>query len=219
MIKSFLSLAIFTSFFLISCSGSTSQFINEKYQNGEQPGSVSLLTIQESNFNGKFSYHTFGTLRANEVQLFEDFLTEFSIGAIDHSNGMLTQFDPSEFEKRSFETGNESFTSLTPTVGTTIYDDNQESRYIVIIDRYYFDQYEDIVASNSYAGHEQEVVPRLNFKTNYVIWDNEIGDAVAWGALEADRRIVLSRIEEIYDELLTESFNKMMAKSPFSAQI
>lgn len=219
MSKYHISSAIFTLFFLISCSGSTNQFIDENYSNGEKTGSISLLTIQKNEFEQEFTDHSFGTLRPNETQLFKDFINEFSKGGTDHANGMITQFDPSDFERREFETDVESFNSLTPSVGTTLNDVNQESRYVIIIDRYFFEQYEDAVGGNTYAGHEKEIIPRLKFNTNYVIWDNNVGDAIAWGAVEADRRIELSRIEEVYDEILTESFQKMLSKSPVTGSI
>lgn len=211
--------ATFISLFLISCSGSSSQFIIEDYANGDQSGSISVLAIQKSTFMNDFSDHSFGSLQGNETQLFEDFLNSFSTEVTKKAKGKLTLKNPIEFELREFKTDLKSFNALTPSEGKTLKDDDKESRYVIILDQYRFEQYEEIEGSNTYAGHEEKIVPRINFKTIYVIWDNNIGNAVAWGMVEADRRIVLSRIEEIYNELLTESFDKMIKRSPFSAQV
>lgn len=211
--------AIALTFFLISCSSSSSQFINENYVKGDQLGSVSVLTIQKSAFSKDFENHSFGTLQGNETQLFDDFLTSFSTGITEEGKGLLTLKNLIEFESREFATGLNTFYALTPAEGMILKDDGKESRYVIILDQYRFQQYEVIEGNNTYAGHEQKVVPRINFRTNYVIWDNNIGDAVAWGMVEADRRIVISRLEEIYIELLSESFQKMVRRSPFSAQV
>ncbi len=219
MTKLYYLSTIVLTFFFISCSGTSSQFINEDYANGDQLGSVTVLTIQQSAFSKDFSNHTFGTLQGNETQLFEEFVTSFSTEVTEDAKGKLVLNNPVEFESREFETNLKSFKALAPSAGNILMDENIESRYVIILDQYRFRQYEVIEGSNTYAGHEQEIVPRISFSTKYVIWDNNIGDAVAWGMVDADRKIVISRLEEIYIELLTESFQKIVRRSPFSAQV
>lgn len=220
MTKFHFTIVLILSLFFASCAGSSKQFIEEGYENGSEAGSLSLLTIQKDQFNGNFSDHTFGELRANEIPIFESYLTTFLTGISQAEiKGELTQVDfrGSNFEPREFETNSKTLNVLAPRQGTILREEAIESRYVIILDNYRFNQYEEIRGNNSYAGHEPEVIPRMTFKTKYLIWDNEIGNAVAWGEVESDRRIELSRIQEIYKELLTESFAKMVEASPFAS--
>lgn len=220
MTKFYFSIVLILSLFFVSCAGSSKQFIEEGYENGSKKGSLSLLTIQKDQFNGDFSDHSFGELRANEVSIFETYLTTFLSGiSRAEIKGELTQVDfrDSNFEPREFETNSKTLNVLAPRQGTILREESIESRYVIILDNYRFDQYEEIRGNDSYAGHEPEVIPRMMFKTKYVIWDNEVGNAVAWGEVESDRRIELNRIQEIYEELLVESFAKMVEASPFAS--
>ena len=218
MTKFHFTIVLILSLFFASCAGSSKQFIEEGYENGSETGSLSLLTIQKDQFNGDFSDHTFGELRTNEVPIFESYLTTFLTGIPQAEiKGELTQVDfrGSNFEPREFETNSKTLNVLAPRQGTILREESIESRYVIILDNYRFDQYEEIRGNDSYAGHEPEVIPRMMFKTKYVIWDNEVGNAVAWGEVESDRRIEMNRMEEIYEELLVESFTKMVEASPF----
>ena len=220
MTKLYFTLVLILSLFFVSCAGSSKQFIEEGYENGSKEGSLSLLTIQKDQFNGDFSDHTFGELRTNEIPIFESYLTTFLTGLSQTEiKGELTQVDftRSNFEPREFETNSKTLNVLAPREGTTLREETIESRYVIILDNYRFEQYEEIRGNDSYAGHEPEVIPRMMFRTKYVIWDNEVGNAVAWGEVEADRRIELNRIQEVYEELLVESFGKMVEASPFSS--
>lgn len=220
MAKYFQLSTIIFSFFLVSCSGSSSQFIEEDYKNGNQSGSLSVLTIQKNEFNQHFSDHSFGKLQGNESQLFEDFLTSFSNGVTNEAEGELTLTNSTGFEIREFETDQESFSAITPSEGESLGNGDKKSRFVIILDQYRFQQYEKVEGGGTtYAGHEKKVVKRVNFKTNYVIWDNNVGNAVAWGLVEADKKVSKSKIEETYNEILSESFNKMIKQSPFSEQV
>ena len=220
MTKLYFSIVLILSLFFVSCAGSSKQFIEEGYENGSKKGSLSLLTIQKDQFNGDFSDHSFGELRANEVSIFETYLTTFLSGiSRAEIKGELTQVDfrDSNFEPREFETNAKTLKVLAPRKGTILREEAIESRYVIILDNYRFEQYEEIRGNDSYAGHEPDIIPRMMFKTKYVIWDNEVGNAVAWGEVESDRRIELNRIQEIYEELLVESFAKMVEASPFAS--
>ena len=220
MTKFYFSIVLILSLFFVSCAGSSKQFIEEGYENGSKKGSLSLLTIQKDQFNGDFSDHSFGELRANEVSIFETYLTTFLSGiSRAEIKGELTQVDfrDSNFEPREFETNAKTLKVLAPRKGTILREEAIESRYVIILDNYRFEQYEEIRGNDSYAGHEPDIIPRMMFETKYVIWDNEVGNAVAWGEVESDRRIELNRIQEIYEELLVESFAKMVEASPFAS--
>jgi len=209
------------SLLLIACSGTTKQYISPEYENQQSDEPVSLLVIEKDDFANHIGNHNFGELRINEQPLFRERL--FSIfteatGANANREMKAIDIDQSSFEVREFTEGGTNLQILAPARGTELRTDSEVPRFVVLLDGFRFDSYEELVGGDSYAGHEPEVVPRLTFQTNYLVWDNQSGEAIAWGTIGSDKVIDLSRIEEIYDSLIRDSMLDMAPKTPFARQ-
>jgi|AntRauTorcE11897_2_1112592.scaffolds.fasta_scaffold01986_10 hypothetical protein len=218
--KKILSVYLFLGLFLMNCSGTTQQFISPEYENVRSQETVSLLVIQKEDFSDKFPNHRFGELRINEQPLFKDQLLDIfqkATGANTESEFKANDIDQTKLnlDLREFTQGGTNLKIIAPETGTVIETEYESPRFVVILDGFRFDSYEELVGGDSYAGHEPEVIPRLTFETNYLIWDNSYGEAIAWGSIDADKVIVLSKIQEMYESILFESLQDMARKSPF----
>lgn len=182
---------------------------------------MSLLVIEKQDFPDKFPNHKFGELRINEQPIFKDRLINlFTQATGANVSGEMQPLDlnHTSFEVREFTEGGTDLKFLAPAEGTTLQTDENKSRFVFLLDGFRFDSYEEYSGSGSYAGHEAKVTPRLTFETNYLIWDNNVKKAIAWGSVDADKVIELARIQSIYDSLVIESLEQMEQRSPFSRQ-
>lgn len=216
----FITISAF-AFLFISCSGSTKQYISPDLNGDYSNETVSLLVIERDDFPNIGEDHRFGELRINEQPVFRDRLINLfrdATGANVKGKMRAFNLDQSAFEVRQFTEGGTNLRFLSPADGTELTSENESPRFVFMLDGFRFDTYEDYVGGDSYAGHEPTVVPRITFETNYLIWDNASKEAIAWGTIESDKVINLSRINEIYDELIYDSFQRMTRFSPFSPQ-
>jgi len=212
------SIVLTTSLLLLSCSGTTKQYVSPdiKAENGNEP--VSMLVIQKDDFPEISSDHSFGNLRINEQPIFEDRLNQIfyeATGAHVKHKMQSIDIDQSSFQLRKFTEGGTNLSFVAPSDGTVLGYAEQKTRFVVLLDGFKFDTYEDMVGGDSYAGHEAKVVPRMTFQTNYLIWDNTAKEAVAWGSIDADKAIVMARIQELYGDLIRDSFQKINKMGPF----
>lgn len=206
------------SILFISCSGTTKQYISPEYQGANSEESVSLLVIEKEDFSERFPDHEFGELRINEQPIFKERLISLFRQATDANvNGEIRsmELDHSSFAVRKFTEGGTDLQFLAPAEGTVLQTEENQSRFVFLLDGFRFDSYEEYVGGDSYAGHEPEIIPRLTFETNYLIWDNNTRKAIAWGTIDADKVIELARIQTIYDSLIIESLEEMGQRSPF----
>lgn len=207
------------SILFISCSGTTKQYISPEYQGANSEESVSLLVIEKEDFSERFPDHEFGELRINEQPIFKERLISLFRQATDANvNGEIRsmELDHSSFAVRKFTEGGTDLQFLAPSEGTVLQTEENQPRFVFLLDGFRFDSYEEYVGGDSYAGHEPEIIPRLTFETNYLIWDNNTRKAIAWGTIDADKVIELARIQTIYDSLIIESLEEMGQRSPFT---
>lgn len=221
MTKKYLLFVTLFSILFISCSGTTKHYISPEFTGTNNEEMVSLLVIEKDDFSERFPDHKFGELRINEQPIFKDRLlnlfkqaTEANVSGEIHS----IELDHSSFAVREFTEGGTDLNFLAPSEGTTLQTNENQSRFVFLLDGFRFDSYEEYVGGDSYAGHEPEIIPRLTFETNYLIWDNNVQKAIAWGTIDADKVIELARIQTIYDSLIIESLEEMEQRSPFIRQ-
>ena len=206
---------------LISCSGTTKQYMSPDINGDNSNETVSLLVIDRNDFPAIDSDHRFGELRINEQPLFQQrLLTLFreATGANVKSEMRALDVDQSSFRVREFTEGGTNLRFVAPASGTALKSDYESPRFVVMLDGFRFDRYEELVGGDSYAGHEPDVVPRMKFETNYLIWDNDVQKAVAWGTIDSDSVIEIARIQEIYEQLLLNSLQRMNRMSPFGSR-
>lgn len=209
------------SFLLVSCSGTTKQYISPEVSGDYNNESVSLLVIDKQDFPDFESEHRFGELRVNELPVFNNHLLNLlrnATGANIQGQMRGMDLERSSFQVREFTDGGTDLRFMAPEDGTELKSEYESPRFVVMLDGFRFDTYEELVGGDSYAGHEPDVVPRITFETNYLIWDNDIQQAVAWGNIESDKVIELARIQEIYQELIVDSLQRMAEMSPFTQQ-
>lgn len=211
-------------FFIVfaSCSGNSNQVLLEDVDFTDRNATLSVLTIDTDYLFDNFPDHTFGALRPAEKSIFEQQLV--SLLASRTTTPVTGRLNGStlanhRFELRSFSTGDGRFDLITPEEGTDLTASQNESRYTLILDQFYFTPYQVQVGGGSYAGHEGTTEQRLRFDTAYLIWDNERGDAIAWGKINSDARLSLQDQRRTYRNLIMDAFSKIIRVSPFPASL
>jgi hypothetical protein len=215
-ISTILSLTTFLLF--TSCSPRSNQILLQDESNFSESPSVSIMLIEADHLFDYFPNHSFGALRPTEQNIFENQLVQlFSEQTQTPVSGKKrsTYFDPNDFEVRQFETANSDFTILSPKPGTDLTSSENNSRYTLILDRYFFISYQVSGGAGSYAGHEQEMQNRIKFDLKYVIWDNELKEEIGWGNVDSDHLIFGDEITAIYRDAISTVFQKIINVSPF----
>lgn len=212
---------LIVSLLLISCSGTTNQYISPDYENQNSNDSVSIFKIEESDFSETNPDHTFGTLSAAETSLFNERLFELFSEATaaevtQHLN--FSDFPDLTFQVRHFDQNGTSLHILAPEKGSKLTNDGNgvSPRFVLLLDGYNFNIFQDLAPGFSYGGHEPETVTKANFETKYLIWDNQIQDAVGWGKVNSEQVVNLAQINEEYDNLILQTIKEMIPRSPFA---
>lgn len=212
-------MALLPCLFLLSCGGTTNQFIVEDYSIERQDVSISILPVESDYHYDDYPEHVFGALRPQEQRVFNQDLANI---LANRTRARVTGILPSsaqvnnEFELREFSLSESTFRAVTPKKGQPLNASSGQARFILILDQYFFTPYTVEVGGDSYAGHESETEERLRFETNYVIWDTELNDAVAWGKINSTGQIDFSNTRSTYREILNRAIEKIVAVSPFN---
>lgn len=191
----------------------------EDVEINESDISISLLTIEIDELYDQFPDHQFGALRPTERSIFNEQLTQlFASKTRSRVTGKLSTSALLEhpFQERTFEVNNRSLKMIAPEPGTTINNGSDHSRFVVVLDQFYFTPYQVQVGGDSYAGHEGDVENRIRFDTKYLIWDNEKREAIAWGKIETNERLNNNNQSSTYRNLVLEAFNRIIQRSPFT---
>lgn len=210
---------IIFSLLLISCSGTSKQYLSPEVEGNQGHETISLLVIDRNDFPNLDADHKFGELRMNERTIFQDrlkTLLRHATGANVKDEMRVLDIDQSSFDVRQFTEGNTNISLVAPSDGTELRTENSAPRFVVILDGFSFNAQEGQIGG-SYAGHEQRAVPRVKFETNYLIWDNEKRQAIGWGTVDANREMIADQIDELYAQLILDSLQIMARKSPFSS--
>jgi hypothetical protein len=222
MLRKASPLFFFVLLFFISCSNNANQYLIEDFEVSEAEISISLLTINIDEMYDRFPNHVYGALRPAEREIFDNHLHDllssqtrsFVNGQMSHT--VLLDFD---FEERFFNVRNNQLRMISPVRGTDLSNGTNESRFVIILDQFYFTSYQNQVGGDSYAGHEGEIETRVRFETKYMIWDNEMGDAIAWGRIDTNERLSMSNQASTYRTLIADAFNRIVRMSPFNAAV
>jgi hypothetical protein len=212
--------------FLLSCGGTTNQFILEDYSIDQRDVSISVLLVEPDYHFENFPDHVYGALRPQEQQIFNQdlaFILNEKTGArVTGITSPPTQVNNS-FELREFNLDGSAFTALAPKEGQTFTVLPTQTRFVLILDQYFFTTYTIEVGGDSYAGHESETEDRLRFESNYIIWDTELNDAVAWGKINTTEQIEYNssrnsylNMRNTYLDLMDKAMERIVAVSPFN---
>lgn len=212
-------MAFISCLFLLSCGGPTNQFIIEDYSINPQDVTISIMTVDPDYHFSQYPDHVFGALRPMEQRVFNQDLA--GLLAV-HTRAGVSGLLPSaaqvnnDFELREFSLNESSFEAITPKQGQPFTMPEGQMRFILILDQYFFTPYTVEVGGDSYAGHESETEERLRFETNYIIWDTDLNDAVAWGQVDSTGQIDFTNTRSTYRDLLNRAIEKIVAISPFN---
>lgn len=215
----FLLSIFFLSLFITSCSNNANQYLLEDVEIQESDITISLLTIEIDELYDQFPDHVFGALRPTERSIFNNQLSElFATKTRSRVKGKLSTSALLEhpFQERVFEMNNRSIKMIAPEPGTTIRNGDEQTRFVVVLDQFYFTPYQVQVGGDSYAGHEGDTENRVRFDTKYLIWDNEKREAIAWGKIETNERLNINNQSITYRNLVLDAFNRIIQYSPFS---
>lgn len=209
---------IIVSFLFFSCANQANQFLVEDFKVETEDISISLLTIEHDYLFNQFPDHVFGALRPAERMLFDQrmagILSSRTNARVEGKLNSYTLME-SEFELRDFNLRDGNISMIAPKPGSTLKNGELNSRFVVLLDQFHFTPYQAEVGGDTYAGHENQVEERIRFESKYLIWDNETGDAVAWGRLNTNQRFLLQNQNETYSGLLSEAFGRLVRVSPF----
>lgn len=212
-------LPLLAVFLFGSCAGQKNQFLEKKYQNSRTTASVSVLTIDQDTFIDTLPNHKFGSFGSEVKSHFKDQLASILIrqtrskvaGVID--NSML---QPAQFKVSSYPVKNDTLLIVSPIPGKTIANSDPASSFVLILDQFHFLPVENESGESSYAGHENESETFMFFQTKYLIWDNERGEAAAWGDVTSKKQMYPEQNRmEMYSDLVSDAFYQIVEKSPF----
>ena len=218
---SFLTL-LFVPFILLtaSCTHSSSQYLSEDpdVRQGEQ--TLSLMVIEADDLFQIFPDHLFGALRPAERDLFDNQLLQLlSRESRSDVRGRISSdyIRDQELTIQEFRVRSGSFTMIAPESGRELRYPNSNSRFVLILDQFFFTPYEAEVGGDTYAGHENRVEQRIRIELKYLIWDNERRDAVAWGSIERNTVFNFENQRQTYHELLSGAIQQIVQVSPFNS--
>lgn len=202
----------------IGCSNSSTQYLLQDLQIPDSDRTISVLTIEADYLYNEFPDHVFGALRPTERNLFDNrILSLFSQYSRSEAHGRIndqTLFDL-ELTLREFVVANDTFKMIAPENGSEIYYDDFRNRFVLVLDQFFFTPYQAEVGGDTYAGHENRIEQRMRLELKYLIWDNELKDAVAWGSIERNRPFDSIDQNSAYNELLSEAIRQIVQMSPF----
>ncbi len=205
-------------FLITSCAGSPNQHLVSEFEDRTFQSSISLVMIELEPLFDRFPDHSFGAFRPEERDHVEgrldQILSETTTATIRGFDLDLDQ-EKVPFERRELEVRNGPFNMILPEEGTLLGSQNRGSRFVIILDQYRFEPYEQIIRGDSYAGHEGEVQHRMRFETKYAIWDNQNGEAIAWGTIDTNHLHLSTNRPLMYDNLLLQAMRKIIEVSPF----
>lgn len=212
-------LAAVSALLFISCNGNTNQFLLEDYSIDREDVSISVMPVVSDYHFSDYPDHVFGALRPQEQRVFNRDLgrvlaeqTRANVTGIVEPSAQVNN----EFERREFPLSDDSFDAITPKQGQPFETESGRTRFVLILDQYFFTPYSAEVGGDSYAGHESEIEERLRFETNYVIWDTDLKDAVAWGKVNTTEQINFNNTRSTYVKLLNKAVERIVAVSPFN---
>lgn len=220
MNKLFLYLLLFFSFTLISCSGTTNQYLSPDYKNQDFDDSVSIFKVDKSDFSESNPDYEFGSLGALESTVFNERLNKILTEATSANviqNLSFKELSNSTFEVREFNRNGTLLQFLAPKDGSELTNVNEavHPRFVLLLDGYNFNLSQDMATGISYGSHTPKTVTKAKFETKYLIWDNQTQDAIGWGKVDSEQVINLAQINEEYDKLILETIKEMIPLSPF----
>lgn len=202
----------------MGCSNSSTQYLLQDLQISDSDRTISVLTIEADYLYNDFPEHLFGALRPPERNIFDNqILSLFSQYSRSEAHGKIRDqalFDL-DLTLRKFQIDNNSFTMIAPETGSEIYYDDFKNRFVLVLDQFFFTPYQAEVGGDTYAGHENRTEQRMRLELKYLIWDNELKDAVAWGSIERNRPFDSIDQNNSYNELLSEAIRQIVQMSPF----
>ncbi|TVQ67137.1 MAG: hypothetical protein EA360_03160 [Balneolaceae bacterium] len=212
------SLSIIFIIFLQSCTQSSSQYLiqDPEIRQGEQ--TLSLMVIEADDLFQLFPDHLFGALRPMERELFDNqLLSILSLQSRSDVRGRISSdyIREQELTLQEFRVRSGSFSMIAPEIGNEIRYPNSESRFVLILDQFFFTPYQAEVGGDTYAGHENRVEQRIRIEMKYLIWDNELKNAVAWGSIERNSVFDFENQVQTYRELLSGALQQIVQVSPF----
>lgn len=209
---------VLISIIVIGCTNSSTQYLRKDLEISDSERTISLLTIEADYLYQEFPEHQFGALRPSERNLFDtQVLNLISRYSKSKAHGKIRDqvFYDLDLTLREFKVANKSFTMIAPETGSEIYDDNFRNRFVLVLDQFFFTPYQAEVGGDTYAGHENRTEQRMRIEFKYLIWDNELKDAVAWGSIERNKTFDLVNQNDSYNELLSEAIRQIIQMSPF----
>lgn len=202
----------------VGCSNSSTQYLLQDLQIPDSDRTISVMTIEADYLYNEFPDHVFGALRPTERNLFDNqILTLFSQYSRSEAQGKIRDQSLYDLDLtlREFQITNDTFTMIAPEIGSEIYYDDFKNRFVLVLDQFFFTPYQAEVGGDTYAGHENRTEQRMRFELKYLIWDNELKDAVAWGSIERNRPFDIVDQSSSYSELLSEAIRQIVQMSPF----
>ncbi|MBO6585824.1 MAG: hypothetical protein JJ953_06940 [Gracilimonas sp.] len=209
--------------FTASCSTTnSSQFLAPDYSkdNAVKNSTVTILPVEAEYFFNIFPNYVYGELKPNESHIFDYYLPFYIERNTDADVTSIFKGDSlngSAFEMKELNLGtDEKMQIIGPKEETALNMEAIDSRFILILDQYNYQMYTIETGGGNYAGHEMHKETRLKFETKYLIWDNELQKAAAWGKVNSVKKYSVMDGDQVYRNLLDDVLQKIIQKSPFS---
>lgn len=169
--------------FAISCSSSAPYFIEPTYEETKSDLPVAVMPLQKEWFSENM-HHNFGNLTSTQKRAFNSFLAPLFSENISSSVNVVgddTSPDENNFKQVELRIGDSKFRTFIPNEDLDLGETENDSRFIILLDQYYFQEKVIEPTRSSYVATNSESKNFLYFETKYVYWDKVKKMPVAWG--------------------------------------
>lgn len=214
--KDCLLFSLLVTFILASCSSSKNYYLQPDFKEKKVNSSVLVLPVWRSWFTS-FPQHTFGSLTNTGKKVFESSLEPlFSRYTGNSAQTFISapESDSTNFKISKLAIKGISIDVIIPKENAQINTQNSSTRFVVLLDQFYFRELEKKAMSSTYAGQETGPQEVLYFETNYAYWDTENKKIVAWGKASKSELISKAPTESDYSNLLSKAFKEIVNQGP-----
>lgn len=216
IVKKILLPLVFIAFILASCSSSKNYYLEPSFQNGKEESAVLVLPVFQSWFSS-FPEHTFGSLRGTNQEMFisslEQLFSEHSAAPVE-SFRSTPPSDSTDFMISEFAIKGNTLDLIVPKTSFQVNPENSSSRFVVLLDQFYFREQKKKAMNSTYAGQESSQQKELYFETKYAYWDTETKTIIGWGLASKSELINKAATKSDYSSLLSKVVKEIVSQGP-----
>lgn len=206
-------IALLAIIFITACSSSETIFLDSNYQKKSLDNDFVVLPLKSSWLPGESESKISYTDEDYFIKSLEAYFSTNTHNSVEVLNQEY-DVDKADFKTQKLTTNKHSIDVNLPPKSIL---DSFSERFAYFFEGYDFTVSEKVVNGSSYAGQEKDVIVKrkLNFKTQFFLFDKETSEIISWGKISDDVRISDKPSYEDYEEVVKKVSNKIISESPF----